>query len=101
LTPHEFKHVFPAPEWPPYWLTRKFPINPEGKAPLLGTVSINIADRVLAQAALENLYEDLDERFLDRTDDFNILASATAISEVRMAGLKKVIKKLCKQLIHR
>jgi len=54
---------------------------------------------VITRKVLENLYEDLDERFLDRTDDFNILASATAISEVRMAGLKKVIKKLCKQLI--
>jgi len=97
--PMEFEHLFPTPEGPTYWLTQKFPVLAEGKAPLLGTISIDITGRKLTEAALQKLNDDLEERVEYRTEDLNNLVGAMAGREVRMAELKRVIKKLRKQLI--
>ncbi len=59
---------------------------------------IDISKRMEAQIELEKLNEELEERVLERTRDLETLVSAMAGREVRMAELKKVIKKLRKQL---
>ena len=67
---------------------------------LTGYIGVNwdITERKQAEIALKNLNESLDERVRERTYDLNILVGAMAGREVRMAELKKVIKKLRKQL---
>ena len=59
---------------------------------------VDITKRMQAQQELEKLNEELEERVRDRTQDLETLVSSMAGREVRMAELKKVIKKLRKQL---
>jgi PAS domain S-box-containing protein len=60
---------------------------------------IDISKRVEAQQELEKLNEELEERVRDRTRDLETLVGAMAGREVRMADLKRVIKRLRKQLL--
>ncbi len=59
---------------------------------------VNITKQVQAQQALETLNVELEDRVAKRTHDLNIMVNAMAGREVRMAELKKVIKKLRTQL---
>jgi PAS domain S-box-containing protein len=59
---------------------------------------IDISKRVEAQQELERLNDELEERVLDRTRDLETLVGAMAGREVRMADLKRVIKRLRQQL---
>jgi len=59
---------------------------------------VDISGRVKAQEELEKLNEELEERVRDRTRDLETLVGAMAGREVRMADLKRVIKRLREQL---
>ena len=58
----------------------------------------DITDRKQAQFALEQLTAELEDRVARRTRDLQTLVNAMAGREVRMADLKKVIRKLRAQL---
>lgn len=62
-------------------------------------LEVEIEQRVQAQQALIEAHDKLEERVKERTDDLNMLVNSMAGREVRMAELKKVIKKLRAQLI--
>lgn len=51
--PLDFEHVFPGPEGPTYWLTRKFPLLGKDGTKYLGSISLDSTERVKAKMALE------------------------------------------------
>lgn len=60
---------------------------------------IDITMQMEAQTELEKLNAELEERVRDRTQDLETLVGAMAGREVRMAELKRVIKRLRKQIV--
>jgi PAS domain S-box-containing protein len=59
---------------------------------------MNITKRKEAETELQTLNEGLEERVKERTSELSLIINAMAGREVRMADLKKVIKKLRAQL---
>ena len=59
----------------------------------------DITERVEAEEALKDVNTSLEDRIKDRTHQLQTIVNAMAGREVRMAELKKVIKKLRNQLI--
>lgn len=74
-------------------------VDENGKPLYLIPESRDITERKQALQNLETLNNELEERVLERTRDLETLVSAMAGREVRMAELKKVIKKLRQQLL--
>ncbi|MBT3390869.1 MAG: PAS domain S-box protein [Chloroflexi bacterium] len=62
------------------------------------TIFSDITDRKAAEAALQLANSELEDRVSERTRELQILVNSMAGREVRMADLKKAIKKLRRQI---
>lgn len=85
----------------PIWVelnTKVDTIHP-GETTIFQGAMKDITAHVKAEEALKKLNEELEERVDKRTHDLGILVDAMAGREVRMAELKKTIKKLRAQII--
>jgi hypothetical protein len=58
----------------------------------------DISERIQAEEALKQLNEELEAHIEERTERLQMLVDAMTGREVRMAGLKKVIRQLRTQL---
>jgi len=71
----------------------------EIREPIVRGTARDITERVQAERTIKRWNEELEEQVEKRTHDLNIMVESMVGREVRMAGLKKVIKKLRKQLM--
>ena len=79
------------------FLVTSAPITYFGK-PAFEVSAVDITDRQQAEEALQTLNAELDERVRERTEELQKFVNLMVGREVRMAELKKVIKKLHAQL---
>lgn len=100
ILPIDYRVKSKAGDW--VWINQRTNVLPQSEGKSGRQVLITLSDitrRKDTEAALKQLNEELEERVTERTERLQILVNAMAGREIRMAELKKVIKKLRQQLI--